>query len=207
VRLTFIDFETATGGRDSACALGLAVLDGRQVVERRSWLIRPPGNRYLGFNIAIHGITPAMTEDAPGFAEVWPEVRPYLEGGVAAAHNASFDMSVLRGCLGRCGLRFPDMRYYCTLVLGRTVLPETDSHRLNSLCSRFGISFRHHDAEADAWAAAQLLLKYLELTGARDIAALAEAHGVAAGLLRADGYSPCRKTGRGKRTCSPAQGR
>lgn len=196
MRLSFIDFETATGSRASACALGLAVLDGRAVVERKSWLIRPPGNAYSGFNIAIHGITPEMTRDAPGFGEVWDEVRPYLDGGVAVAHNASFDMGVLRGCLELCGLRPPELRCYCTLVLGRAVLPDADSHRLNSLCGRFGIGFRHHDAEADAWAAAQLLLKYLELTGAHDIAELAAAHGVAAGLLRAEGYTPCRKAAR-----------
>jgi len=200
VHLSFIDFETATGSRDSACALGLAVLDGSTVVERRSWLIRPPENRYQGFNIAIHGITPDMTEHAPGFARVWTEVRPYLEGGVAVAHNASFDMSILRGCLEHCGIGFPDLRYYCTLVLGRAILPEEPSHRLNLLCDRFGIRFAHHDAEADAWAAAQLLLKYLELTGAQDIAELAAAHGVDAGRIHAGGYAPC---GRSGKACRP----
>jgi DNA polymerase III subunit epsilon len=199
MRLSFIDFETATGGRASACALGLVVLDGLRVVERRSWLIRPPGNIYSGFNIAIHGITPEMTRDAPGFDAVWAQARPSLDGGVAVAHNASFDVGVLRGCLDHYGLRPPDMRYYCTLVLGRALLPEEPSHRLNRLCERFGIAFRHHDATEDAWAASQLLVKYLELAGAHDIAELAAAQGVAEGRVCAEGCSPCRRAKRGKR--------
>lgn len=193
MRLTFIDFETATGYRDSACALGLAVLDGRAVVERRTWLIRPPGNRYAGFNIAIHGITPDRTRTAPAFGAVWEQVRPYLTGGALAAHNASFDMGVLRGCLERDGLPCPDLCCYCTLVLGRAVLPGRSTYRLNSLCEHFGIRFRHHDAEEDAWAASQLLVKYLELTGASDAEDLARAHGVNAGALNLAGWTPCRR--------------
>jgi DNA polymerase-3 subunit epsilon len=195
LRLCFIDFETATGRRDSACALGLTVLEGRSVAEQRSWLIRPPGNAYCGFNISIHHITPEMTADAPGFDAMWTELRPYLDGGVAVAHNASFDMSVLRGCLDRHSLAYPDMRYYCTLVLGRALLPQEPSHGLDKLCGRFGIRFKHHDAEADAWAASQLLLKYLELSGAADATELAAALGVAEGRVRAGGYTPCGKSG------------
>lgn len=194
MRLAFIDFETATGNRDSACALGLVVLDGRAVAERRSWLIRPPGNRYSGFNIGIHGITPDMTRNAPEFGAVWEQVLPYLRAGVAAAHNAAFDMSVLRGCLDRFAIVYPALRYYCTLVFGRAVLPGRPTYRLNSLCDSFGIRFRHHDAEADAWASAQLLLKYLEVAGARDVEELANAHGVSAGSLCADGCIPCRRS-------------
>lgn len=198
MELSFIDFETATGDRASACALGLVVLDGRRVAERRSWLIRPPANAYSGFNIAIHHITPEMTRHAPRFDAVWPQIRPYLDGCVAVAHNASFDMGVLRGCLERYGLPLPELRFYCTLVLGRAVLPEEPSHKLNLLCDRFGIRFRHHDAEADAWAAAQLLVKLLEFTGAGDIAELAAAHGVGPGVVGAQACSSCRRIPRRK---------
>jgi DNA polymerase III subunit epsilon len=192
MRLTFLDFETATGDRASACSLGLVILEGREVVARKTWLIRPPDNKYDGFNIYIHGITPSMTENALEFAGVWEQARPYLQGGVAVAHNASFDISVLRKSLERLGLSFPALQYYCTLVLSRVVLPGRPTYRLDSLCEHFGIEFQHHDAEADAWAASQLLVKYLELSGAQDIAALAENHGVGVGILRADGYRPCR---------------
>ena len=49
-----------------------------------------------------------MVEDAPTFAEVWPQMVPLMEGAaVVAAHNASFDRRVLGACCERAGLAFP----------------------------------------------------------------------------------------------------
>jgi len=194
MRLTFIDFETATGQRASPCALGITVLDGASVVERKSWLIRPPGNAYSGFNIGIHGITPKMTEHEPEFDELWPEIRPYIGLDAVVAHNASFDMSVLRNTLDLYGLGYPEAAYYCTLVLGKAVMEGRPSYRLDSLCLSFGITFQHHDASADAWAASQLYLRFLAIAGAQDVKHLAQTHGITPGGLHSHGgYTPCRR--------------
>ena len=70
-----IDFETATGRRASACAVGLVeVRDGR-IVGTESFLIQPPGNVYSGFNTSIHGIDPSMTRDSPTFGGLWPVLQ------------------------------------------------------------------------------------------------------------------------------------
>jgi DNA polymerase III subunit epsilon len=37
-----IDFETANETRASACALGVAIVEAGEVIDRASWLIRPP---------------------------------------------------------------------------------------------------------------------------------------------------------------------
>ena len=67
-------------------------------VERgtESFLIQPPGNVYRRFNISIHGIDPSMTRDSPTFGELWPILEDRIGGMLVVAHNASFDMSVLR---------------------------------------------------------------------------------------------------------------
>ena len=67
-----IDFETATGRRASACAVGLVYVRDGRIAGTESFLIQPPGNAYSGFNISIHGIDPSMTGDSPTFAELWP---------------------------------------------------------------------------------------------------------------------------------------
>ena len=46
-----IDFETATGKRASICEAGICVVRDGEIVETRSWLVRPQGNRMI---LSIH---------------------------------------------------------------------------------------------------------------------------------------------------------
>ena len=62
-----IDFETATGKRASICEAGICVVRNGEIVETRSWLVRPQGNRYSYWNMQIHGIRPNDTVDSPEF--------------------------------------------------------------------------------------------------------------------------------------------
>jgi DNA polymerase III epsilon subunit-like protein len=94
-----IDFETANADRASACALGLVVVQEALVVKRRSWLIRPFKVCFDPNNVMIHGITADQLADKPSFAELWDEVHSEIQGMPLVAHNASFDISVLRHTL------------------------------------------------------------------------------------------------------------
>ena len=183
-----IDFETATGRRDSACALGVVrVVDGA-IVEERSWLMRPPGNEYTWFTMAIHGIAPEDTEDAPAFEELYEEIEPYLSDALLVAHNAPFDMSVLRSCLQSAAL--PPLRswYVCTLALSRACFDDMERHTLPDVAGRCGLLLdRHHDATCDARAAAQIAIYLTRRKGQPDPVALAEHMGVRVGTLAPPG--------------------
>lgn len=48
-----IDFETATGKHTSICEAGICVVRDGKIVETRSWLVRPQGNRYSYWNMQI----------------------------------------------------------------------------------------------------------------------------------------------------------
>ena len=63
-----IDFETATGYRHSACAVGIVTVENGEITDQYSTLIRPPGNEYWSGNIGVHGIRPKDTVRAPTFA-------------------------------------------------------------------------------------------------------------------------------------------
>ena len=66
-----IDLETAVMvERSSICEIGIAVVRDSQIVETKSWLARPEGNRYCAMNVAIHHIIPDMTGNRPSFPEV-----------------------------------------------------------------------------------------------------------------------------------------
>ena len=151
---TAIDFETATAS-GMACQLGLVQVDGGKIVLEREFLIRPPENTFDEWNIRVHGITPEKTESSPSFEELWPELRPLLEGRFIIAHNVSFDESVLEKNLEYYGLEEPEV-----IGFGCTSAP-FDMVSLYSASTYFGIDLgRHHDALADARACALLVLEY-----------------------------------------------
>jgi DNA polymerase-3 subunit epsilon len=176
---TAIDFETASRERASACALGLVVIEGDRIVERRDWLIQPPGNYFEPMNTRIHGIHADLVAQEPEFDEVWPEIEPYLLGSVVLAHNANFDIGVLRSSLARYELDTPRTAgYQCTVSMSRRVWPRLPNHRLSSVCRYCGIELEHHLAASDAAACASIALRCLEESGQPTLDDLARSLGL-----------------------------
>ena len=85
-----IDFETATGYMESACAVGIVTVTDGEITDEYYSLIQPPENEYWRANMLVHGITPGMTESLPGFHAIYPEVKKRLQGKVVVAHNDKF---------------------------------------------------------------------------------------------------------------------
>ncbi len=151
-----IDFETADHGPDSACAVGLARVEGLRVVRREAVLLRPPRPRII-FS-SVHGITWGMVAAAPTFADAWPRLAEILDGAAfLAAHNAPFDRRVLAACCRAAGLPVPDLPFVCTVQLARRRwgLRPND---LPSVCRRLGIGLIHHDPGSDAEACARIAI-------------------------------------------------
>lgn len=179
-----IDFETASRERASACALGLAVIEDGRIVEERDWLIRPPGNHFEHWNTRIHGIHADLVAQEPEFDELWPEIAPYLEGVVILAHNAPFDIGVLRSELSRCGLEAPvTAGYHCTVRISRRAWPDLADHKLSSVCRHCGIDLTHHQAASDARACASIALRCLEESGEPTLDAMVRVLSLRAGRL------------------------
>jgi DNA polymerase-3 subunit epsilon len=155
-----IDFETANPQATSACAIGLAVVRQGVIVERFARLIRPTPNYYRFTN--IHGITAAMTAQAPTFAELWPQLAPLLQGQPLVAHNKRFDSGVLANTLAHYGIPMPEASWHCTVAISRRVLPTLPNHRLSTVCAHLGIPLNHHEAESDAVGAACIALHALQ---------------------------------------------
>jgi DNA polymerase-3 subunit epsilon len=154
-----LDFETADRYRDSACAVALVRVENNRITAREHHLIRPP-RRAFEFT-GVHGISWAHVAGEPRFSEVWRRVAPLLEGAeFIAAHNASFDRSVLGACCAAAGIALPPHRFECTVKLARArwqIRPTT----LPDVCRRLGLSLRHHDALSDAEACASIVLAAL----------------------------------------------
>jgi DNA polymerase-3 subunit epsilon len=151
-----IDFETADYGRDSACAVGLVRVEQGRIVQSESHLIRPPRSTFAFTH--IHGITWTMVAGEPTFGEWWPRLSPILVGvEFLAAHNASFDRSVLEACSRAAGLQPTDIPFLCTMRLARRAWGIRPT-RLPDVCRHLGLRLNHHEALSDAEACARIVL-------------------------------------------------
>jgi DNA polymerase III epsilon subunit-like protein len=107
---------------------------------------------------AVHGLRSEDVASAPAFAEVAAEVALLLAGAVFVAHNAAFDLAMIRGALAANGTVYEPPGVACTLDAFRLLEPFADNHRLESVCGRHGIVLGDaHEALSDVEATAALL--------------------------------------------------
>lgn len=146
-----IDFETANSAPDSACAVGLVRFDEEgRVVDSYTSLIRPPVLYFDPACVAVHGLNAADCRWERRFDEVLKDMILFIGEGPLVAHNAAFDMRVLRSSAAAYGIQLPDWEYYCTLALSRRMLPGR-SHKLGELASNYlETSYDAHVASSDA---------------------------------------------------------
>ena len=85
------------------------------------------------------------------------------------AHNAAFDMTVLRSTLASHELQHPTFHYFCSVSLARKVWPGHTSYGLGPMCALHGIPLKHHRAAHDAEATAELVLRAAEAFPVFDI--------------------------------------
>ncbi len=184
-----IDFETANEKRNSACSLGIAVVKNNKIVEEKYWLIKPYEMRFEPMNIWIHGITENDVINEPQMDALWCEIKPYLENSFVVAHNASFDLSVLRNTLDSYGIPYPELKYSCTVIMSQLFYTGLPNHKLNTVANHLGISFKHHNALEDAVVAARILIDILDELKINTIEELSSRMGLKIGALYEGGYT------------------
>lgn len=157
---TAIDFETATGHPESACAVGIVMVDDGVIVDEFHSLIQPPWNEYWYHNIRVHGINASHTAFAKPFDGVFPEIRKRLFGRTVVAHNEAFDRNVLMRTMTHYGLYYDELeiadRWECTCRIYRA--KGYKPANLRACSERNNIALNHHEALSDARACAQLYL-------------------------------------------------
>ena len=188
-----IDFETATSSWTSICSMGICVVKNNKIVETKGMLFKPTPFEFNEYNIAIHGITPQMVWDKPRFCDVWDKIKPYLDGKLVIAHNASFDIGALKKTLDLFSITLPTFDYLCTVKLSQKAYPQLESHKLNALGDALGIEFSHHTACDDAYACAEVLLHIIKDFGINSKEELRDKFDIGIGRMYEGYVEPCRK--------------
>ena len=167
-----IDFETANPKRDSACSVGLVRVEGGKVVRQAVHLIRPPYRDFMFTH--IHGISWHDVASSPTFREIWPEIYPLFQGvDFLAAHNASFDSSVLRACCATYNLAVPALPFTCTVKVARN-LWNLHPTKLPDVAKHLKIQLQHHEALSDALTCAKIMIAAQQDSARAEGAALTE---------------------------------
>jgi DNA polymerase-3 subunit epsilon len=193
MKITCIDFETANASRGSACSVGIAVIANGEIVESHEKLIKPhiSCGYFDPFNTSIHGITARDVRDAKEYNEIALWMHGFFQADMIVAHNAAFDMSVLRAVMNLYAVPFPEFHYFCTYKAASRVWPDLHNHKLDTVSSHIGHRFKHHNAEADAEAAGRVLLAMLKDSGKESPRDLAKSIGMKIGRIYPGGYKPC----------------
>ena len=164
MRYIAFDVETPNHLNNRMSAIGITVIEDGEIVDLFYSLVNPEVS-FDSFNTQLTGIDSRKVASAPTFGELWGEIEPVMSSGLLVAHNAPFDMGVLKNCLKAYQIHWlPCVTYICTVQMGRRLLPGM-RHGLDTLCDYYGICLDHHQADSDSRACAEILLRYLQ-TGA-----------------------------------------
>jgi DNA polymerase III subunit epsilon len=167
--LTYTVFDTETTGLepskgDEIIQIGAARIVNNRLLKQETFnQIVDPERPLKPESIPIHGITEDMVRGQPNIDIVLPAFHAFCEETVLIAHNAAFDMRFLQLKEERTGLRFTQP-VLDTLLLSAVVHPNQESHKLDVILDRLGISIdTRHNALEDAVATGEVFLKLVPL--------------------------------------------
>ena len=179
--LAYTVFDTETTGLkpsegDEIIQIGAArILNGKLLHNDTFEQLVDPQRSLPPESSKIHGITPEMLVDQPTIDKVLPAFHDFSADTVLVAHNAAFDMRFLQLKEAATGLKF-DHPVIDTLLLSAVIHPNQESHRLEAIAERFGVTIiGRHTAMGDAIVTAEVFLKMIPLLAEKGIRTLGEA--------------------------------
>ncbi len=147
-----LDFETANKSADSACSIGLSLFNAEgEELDSFYSLICPEVPYFDPECTAVHALNPYDILNAPKLSVIWPDILSFIGKRPLVAHNASFDIKVLKESAETAGVGGLDNDYYCTLSLSRKLLKDLPSKRLSAIAEHFNWRYNAHDAGDDAY--------------------------------------------------------
>ena len=160
-RYVCFDVETPNYKNDRMSAIGISVVENGVVTEEFFSYVNPE-EPFDEFNTQLTGISEETVSNSSTFRDLWPRIKTLMSSGTLVAHNAPFDLGVLKKCLQYYGISWKkSAAYLCTVQIGRNVLPDM-SHKLNEMCRYYNIELDHHKADSDSRACAEILIRYMQ---------------------------------------------
>ncbi len=161
---TFVVFDLETTGTDlddKITEIGAVKMIDGVATEYFSTLVNPE-KRIPQEVVNLTGISDDMVKDAPKFSEVCGDFYKFCQGSTLVAHNMDFDSRFIKRQGEAIDFYF-DNPLMDTLALARENIFGVSNYKLNTLCDKFGIVFRHHRAYSDALATSELFVEIIRI--------------------------------------------
>lgn len=153
--ITAIDFETTSINNPRATEIGLVALDLNLDPVATYETVINPGKPVNKRSLGVSRLSMEQINSAKPFSAYWPAIHPFINNRILVAHNAQFDMRVLKAESESIGIsKMPPS--ICTCQLSRKINSMTDVHRLFHLTGVFDIPLIAHRAISDTTACAAL---------------------------------------------------
>lgn len=151
-----VDVETTgLSSSDKIIEIAIVITDGSHIIEDYTTLVNPEMTIPQHI-IDLTGIQQSDVDSAPTFSEICDEVFEMINGKTFVAHNAAFDLRMVKSALARCGITL-DVESICTMQLAKTVFPSLRSYKLGIIASYLDINIGDaHRALHDTIATAEL---------------------------------------------------
>ncbi len=179
--LEFTVFDTETTGinprqGDEIISIGaVRVVNGHLLHEEFFDQLVDPRRGLTHESIRIHGIQPEMLEGQPVIGQVLPLFQRFCENTVLVAHNAAFDMLLLKLKEEATGVKFTNP-VLDTLHLSEVLHPAQQNHQLQAIAQLLGVRILgRHTALGDALATAEIMVKMIPLLAQKGIFTLEDA--------------------------------
>ncbi|MCI0689805.1 MAG: DEDD exonuclease domain-containing protein [Sporichthyaceae bacterium] len=188
VSFVVVDLETTGAGPQAGITeIGAVKVRAGQQLGEFQTLVNP-GAPIPPFVAVLTGITDLMVATAPQLGAVLPQFLSFADGCVLVAHNAPFDVGMLRRACAQLGYQWPTFDVVDTALLARRTLTldEVANCRLATLARFFRAGTTpNHRALADARATVDVLHGLLERVGSYGVFSLEELGTFSARVSRA----------------------
>jgi DNA polymerase-3 subunit epsilon len=179
--LIYTAFDTETTGLEPSAGdriialAGIRIVDGRIRSREVFDSLIATARRIDPASQRIHGIDAAMLAGQPPAEETLQRFARFCADTVLLGHNAAFDRRFLElhGGSADAVIARPLLD---TLLLSQLVYPQAESHQLEAIAERLGLSaLGRHTALGDAILTAEVFLRLLPLLASRGIRTLPQA--------------------------------
>lgn len=133
-RIIALNVETPNSLRDRICNVGITVGDTEKCLSTNVTI-----NPEEDLDDVPDGMTAEQILSSPTLPELWPGMSRLFDGALIIAHNASYDLNILKKALNSYGLSAPSFSQACTYRMSRKFHPDFDSYKLGSICENYGI--------------------------------------------------------------------
>ncbi len=124
ISFTAIDLATANSDSAAVCGVGLAKVQDGRIVDRTSWLIKPPPGlgHFDPVNTEFHGISAEDVASAADWEMSIEGILHFTREDPLVAYNAVHNAEVLLKASDRLNLDLPAKDFYCALELAQKQL-------------------------------------------------------------------------------------